>query len=198
VARYAGSTQRDLVGLGSGAQWRELPKKYPPYQTCHRRSSGGYGKANWKRSACARGAIARARELELEEGFIDASFTGAKRGPCGRAHQARQGHERSSPSALITVFLSPLVSKALRRTKASWSKSPRAKLLDELPERLIGDAAYDSDPWCLSAGNLRYRADRSSQSNRKRLTQTVARSAAIADVGAWNDSLPGCTGFVGW
>jgi len=23
--------------LGTGAQWRELPKKYPPYQTCHRR-----------------------------------------------------------------------------------------------------------------------------------------------------------------
>jgi transposase len=23
--------------LGTGAQWRELPSKYPPYQTCHRR-----------------------------------------------------------------------------------------------------------------------------------------------------------------
>lgn len=23
--------------LGTGAQWRELPNKYPPYQTCHRR-----------------------------------------------------------------------------------------------------------------------------------------------------------------
>src|SRR5208282_2466656 len=23
--------------LGTGVQWRELPKKYPPYQTCHRR-----------------------------------------------------------------------------------------------------------------------------------------------------------------
>jgi transposase len=23
--------------LGTGAQWRELPTKYPPYQTCHRR-----------------------------------------------------------------------------------------------------------------------------------------------------------------
>jgi transposase len=22
---------------GTGAQWRELPVKYPPYQTCHRR-----------------------------------------------------------------------------------------------------------------------------------------------------------------
>ncbi|MFN9300416.1 MAG: transposase, partial [Acidobacteriota bacterium] len=23
--------------LGSGAQWRERPERYPPYQTCHRR-----------------------------------------------------------------------------------------------------------------------------------------------------------------
>jgi transposase len=23
--------------LGSGAAWRELPNRYPPYQTCHRR-----------------------------------------------------------------------------------------------------------------------------------------------------------------
>ena len=23
--------------LGTGAQWRELPETYPPYQTCHRR-----------------------------------------------------------------------------------------------------------------------------------------------------------------
>jgi transposase len=23
--------------LGTGAQWRELPERYPPFQTCHRR-----------------------------------------------------------------------------------------------------------------------------------------------------------------
>ena len=23
--------------LGPGAQWRELPRRYPPFQTCHRR-----------------------------------------------------------------------------------------------------------------------------------------------------------------
>jgi transposase len=26
-----------LWALGTGAQWRELSKKYPSYQTCHRR-----------------------------------------------------------------------------------------------------------------------------------------------------------------
>jgi transposase len=27
--------------LGIGAQWREIPEKYPPYQTCHRRFQQG-------------------------------------------------------------------------------------------------------------------------------------------------------------
>jgi transposase len=36
-ARHASGIQRNAVDLGYGAQWRELPKKYPPYQTCHRR-----------------------------------------------------------------------------------------------------------------------------------------------------------------
>src|SRR5579862_7774258 len=30
--------------LRTGAQWRELPSKYPPYQTCHRRFQ------SWQRS----------------------------------------------------------------------------------------------------------------------------------------------------
>ena len=36
--------------LGTGAQWRELPEKYPPYQTCHRRFQqwAPLG-ASWKR-----------------------------------------------------------------------------------------------------------------------------------------------------
>ena len=35
--------------LGTGAQWRELPEKYPPFQTCHRRFSSGSVPASWKR-----------------------------------------------------------------------------------------------------------------------------------------------------
>src|SRR6266850_132898 len=97
--------------LGTGAQWRELPKKYPPYQTCHRRFQ------RWVREG----------KLELEEGFIDASFTGAKKGALRSGPPSAARARRSSPSALITVFLSPLVSKALRRTKASWSKKSSGK-----------------------------------------------------------------------
>jgi len=71
-------------------------------------------------------------KLELEEGFIDASFTGQKRG------LAVGPTKRGKGTKILAIctdhsLLSPLVSKALRRTKASWSKSPRASFLDELP-----------------------------------------------------------------
>jgi len=50
---------------------------------------------------------------------------------------------------MITVFLSPLVSKALRRTKTSINQLVEGLLgqsfLDTLPARLMGDRAYDSD-----------------------------------------------------
>jgi transposase len=67
--------------LRTGAQWRELPAKYPPYQTCHRRFQ------HWVRSGQLEKALrALAQELhgqgllDLEEGFIDGSFASAKKG----------------------------------------------------------------------------------------------------------------------
>ena len=109
--------------LGTGAQWRELPKKYPPYQTCHRRFQ------QWVRSGKLEKVLRRLTErlqgkgrLNLEEAFIDATFVAAKKGasPLVLPSEARGRRSRLSP--LATVFLSPSVSKLLRRTKASSSK----------------------------------------------------------------------------
>jgi len=109
--------------LGSGAQWRELPDRYPPYQTCHRRFQWWVREGKLERilKVLAQNLHARG-QLQLEEAFIDASFTGAKKGASrsGRPDAARA--PKSSLSLMITVFLSPLVSKALRHTKASSSK----------------------------------------------------------------------------
>jgi transposase len=67
--------------LRTGAQWQELPKKYPPYQTCHRRFQ------QWVRSGQLNKALrALARELHghgllaLEEGLLDGTFASAKKG----------------------------------------------------------------------------------------------------------------------
>ena len=106
--------------LGTGAQWRELPEKYPPYQTCHRRFQ------QWVRSGkleeVLRLLARHLREqgkLKLEEAFVDATFASAKKGALPLVPPAAARGRRSSLSPLITVFLSPYLSKALRRPSAS-------------------------------------------------------------------------------
>jgi len=110
--------------LGTGAQWRELPKKYPPYQTCHRRFQQWVRESKLERILRALAEELQARgKLQLEEAFIDASFTGAKKGALRSIPPNAARGRKSSLSPMITVFLSPLVSKALRRTKANSSKA---------------------------------------------------------------------------
>jgi transposase len=109
--------------LGTGAQWRELPNKYPPYQTCHRRFQQWVREGKLERILRVLAEeLQRRGKLDLEEAFIDASFTGAKKGGSRWGPPSAARVRKSSLSPMITVFLSPLVSKALRRMKANSLK----------------------------------------------------------------------------
>src|SRR6202453_4940318 len=119
--------------LGTGAQWRELPEKYPPFQTCHRRFQ------QWVRSGKLEEALrllaARLHEqgkLNLEEAFVDATFASAKKGASLLAPRCAARARKSSLSPLITVFLSPYLSKALRLPSAGLWKtfSPAASSIN--------------------------------------------------------------------
>jgi len=99
--------------LGTGAQWRELPKKYPPYQTCHRRFQQWVRAGKPERILHVLAEELQARgKLDLEEAFIDASFTGAKKGALLSGPPNAAKERKSSLLPMITVFLSPLVSKS--------------------------------------------------------------------------------------
>jgi len=110
--------------LGTGAQWRELPEKYPPFQTCHRRFQ------QWVRSGQLEQALAmlarylhQCGQLNLDEAFVDATFASAKKGASQSVPPVAARVRRSSLSPLITVFLSPLLSTALHRPSASlWKR----------------------------------------------------------------------------
>ena len=113
--------------LDTGAQWRELPPKYPPYQTCHGRFQ------QWVRSGALAKALRKLAKrlkaegrLNLEEALIDARFAAVKKGASGLALPSEAKGRRSRLSPLVTVYLSPSVSRLLRRTKVSWSKKPSA------------------------------------------------------------------------
>ena len=109
--------------LGSGAPWSELPAKYPPYQTCHRRFQQWVreGKLVEVLRLLAKHLHERGK-LDLDEAFVDATFASAKKGASPSARPGVARAPRSSLSPLLMVFLSPLLSKVLRLPSAGLWK----------------------------------------------------------------------------
>lgn len=120
--------------LKTGAQWNELPDKYPPYQTCHRRFQ------EWVHS----GVLAEllrvlAQDMEarggisLEECFIDGTFSSAKKGELVLARQNAARVPSSWLSATESLFRSPSLWRVLLRMKSPWWSEHLPK---DLPKRL--------------------------------------------------------------
>jgi transposase len=109
--------------LRTGAPWHDLPDRYPPYQTCHRRFQQWQRDGTLDRLLHALAEDLRARgKLDLSETFIDASFSSAKKGALLSARLAEAKAVKSWRSQTAMVFLSPAASPALRRMKPSSSK----------------------------------------------------------------------------
>jgi len=104
--------------LKTGARWQDLPDRYPPYQTVHRRFQ------DWNKAGVMRAILQElARDLkerggiDLSECFIDGTFNPAKKG--GLAWERQSGARAAKSWRLQTalVFLSPYAQQALRPTK---------------------------------------------------------------------------------
>ncbi len=110
--------------LRTGAQWADLPKRYPPYQTCHRYFQ------QWCRDGTLKRVLhALAKDLydrggiDITEAFIDGTFAGAKKGglPSGKRSAGRGPRSWQFQTAL--VFLSPPGSQVLRHMRSpSWTR----------------------------------------------------------------------------
>ena len=98
--------------LGSGAQWAEMPAKYPPYQTCHRRFQQWVREGRFVQVLRLLAKHLHERgKLSLEEAFVDATFAAARKGASQLGRPGAARGPRSSLSPLVTVFLSPLLSR---------------------------------------------------------------------------------------
>jgi len=104
--------------LRTGAQWEDLPRRYPSKSTCHLRFQ------QWRADGTLDAILrALARDLEergeicIEESFIDGTFVPAKKGglPWERPSEAKA--PKSWPLSTAMVFLSPVAQRALRLTK---------------------------------------------------------------------------------
>jgi transposase len=134
--------------LDNGAKWKDLPRKYGAKSAVHRYFQ------RWVREGLFEAILRRTGRLleahgglKMYECFIDGSFTRAKGGGDGiGCTKAGKGVKimlivdaRGLPVAVESSSAQPHESKLVQ------------PLLDfmipaQLPERLIGDKAYDSDP----------------------------------------------------
>ena len=104
--------------LRTGARWKDMPKEFPPYQTCHGRFSAWVEDGTLERilKAIAK-ALQERGEIDLSETFIDGSFASAKKGAVELVRQSAAKGPRSWQLRSALVFLSPSGLQALRRMK---------------------------------------------------------------------------------
>lgn len=111
--------------LRTGAPWADLPRRYPPPSTCHRRFQ------RWARDGTLerllRGLAEDLRDrgkLDLTEAYIDGSHSGAKRGVLllGSLDAARRPRSWQWQTAM--AFLSPAGLRVVRDMKRSSSMTP--------------------------------------------------------------------------
>lgn len=111
--------------LRTGAPWKDLPERYPPYQTCHRRFQA------WVRSntmeSLLRALATDLKErggLDLSECFIDGTFASAKKGAQPWAKPSGAKAARSWQWQTALVFLSPYPQQVLARMKLGLPNKP--------------------------------------------------------------------------
>ena len=104
--------------LRTGAQWSDMPERFPPKSTCHRRfqewiESGVFAKIL---TALAQDLKERG-DIDLSEGFIDGTFAPAKKGAMAWVKPKRAKAPKLWASQTLLVFLSPLTQPVLARMK---------------------------------------------------------------------------------
>ncbi len=105
--------------LRTGAPWQDLPERYPPYQTCHRRFQQWVRAGTLDNVLHALAADLRDRGgLDLSECFIDGTFVIAKKGAQGWARPSGAKVRSSWQWQTALVFLSPYASPVLARMKS--------------------------------------------------------------------------------
>lgn len=104
--------------LRTGAPWQDLPDRYGPHQTVHRRFQNWVRSGVIEKTLLALGAhLKAAGGLDLTECFVDGTFVPAKKGGdwSGKPSGARVPRSWALQTAL--VFLSPCGQRVLRRLK---------------------------------------------------------------------------------
>ena len=104
--------------LRTGAPWQDLPERYGPHQTVHRRFQ------SWVRTGVLEQVLLAVAQdlkdrggLDLSECFIDGTFAPAKKGGAASGKQNAGKALKSWQLRTAMVFLSPFARRVLPRLK---------------------------------------------------------------------------------
>ena len=104
--------------LRTGAPWQDLPERYGPHQTVHRRFQ------SWVRTGVLEQVLLAVAQdlkdrggLDLSECFIDGTFAPAKKGGAASGKQNAGKALKSWQLRTAMVFLSPFARRVLLRLK---------------------------------------------------------------------------------
>jgi transposase len=159
--------------LKEGCRWESLPRIFPPKSTCHR-----YFQMWSQEDIFLKAVEASIQELEdsgqlsLKKTFIDGTFARSKGGlesvgptKCGKGHKIMIIVEESG------IPISVGVENASTHESQLAVKTVEHCFTKELPEKLIGDKAYDSDKLDSELAEKGVEMIAPNRSNRKKKTQ---------------------------
>ena len=131
--------------LCTGAPWKKVSQRYPPYQRCHRRFQHRMQEGDFKRSVheLAEDLFERG-SIDIRDAFIDGTFAPAKKKFCCWKCKVRQSHQNSGSCRRFRSSYRPSLGKlfaARSKTGCGYDKQP---LCRPYADRLIGDKTYDS------------------------------------------------------
>ena len=111
--------------LRTGAPWADMPARYPPYQTCHRRYQQWVQEGVLNKILHGLAEDLRVRgKLDLTEAFVDGSHAGAKRGALLLGSLAAAKRPRSWQWQTATAFLSPAGLRVVSELSRNSSSKP--------------------------------------------------------------------------
>ncbi len=134
--------------LRTRARWKDLPDRYPSYQTCHRRFQQwvNSGVFDHRLQVIADDLLKRGQP-DLSECFIStAPLWSPKRGCKAGTTRRGKGTKIMAIADSAGLPLAVHVESAAPHEVTLVESTVAACFVDEQPERLIGDKAYDSDP----------------------------------------------------
>lgn len=104
--------------LRTGAPWKDMPDRYPPYQTCHRRFQRWEKEGVMDQILLSLAQDLKERgDLDVRECFVDGTFVVAKKGALAWERPSGAKVRRSWQWQTALVFQSPSASRVLARMK---------------------------------------------------------------------------------